>query len=254
MGDHASVVLNQGAEAASKDPEGFRNVVARGEYQREGETMSQEEIYSRLKDCILNGEGERIVRETEAGLSENILPMEMIEKMTDIMREVGRKFEDGEFFLPEMVKAADAWEKAVEVLEPEIAPEEMEQKKVGRMVIGTVQSDIHDLGKNIVTAFFRTIGFEIMDLGVDVPPSRFIGAAEEFQADIIGMSSLLTTSMPYQKSVVEHLEARKLRDRYKVIVGGGPVNQAWADEIGADGYARDAAEASRISLSLIGSY
>lgn len=213
--------------------------------------MSKEEIYTRLKDCILDGDGEGIVWATEAGLSQNILPMEIIEKMTDIMREVGRKFEDGELFLPEMIKAADAWKKAVEILEPKISPEEMEQKKVGRMVIGTVQNDIHDLGKNIVIAFLKTIGFEVMDLGVDVSPSKFIGAAEEFQADIIGMSSLLTTSMPYQKSVVEHLEARKLREKYKLVVGGGPVNQAWADEIGADGYARDAAEASRISLSLV---
>lgn len=213
--------------------------------------MSREEIYTKLRECIFSGDGESIVRATEAGLSENILPMEIIEKMTGIMKEVGQKFEDGELFLPEMIKAADAWKKAVAILEPKIAPDEMERRKVGRMVIGTVQSDIHDLGKNIVTAFLKTVGFEIVDLGVDVSPSKFISAAEEFQADIIGMSSLLTTSMPYQKSVLEHLGARKLREKYKVIVGGGPVNQVWADEIGADGYARDAAEASRISLSLV---
>lgn len=213
--------------------------------------MSKEEIYVKLREYIFNGDEEGIAGAIEAGLSENILPMEIIEKMTDIMKEVGQKFEEGEFFLPEMIRAADAWKKAVAILEPKIAPGEIERRKVGRMVIGTVQSDIHDLGKNIVVAFLKTIGFEVMDLGVDVSPSKFISAAEEFQADIIGISSLLTTSMPYQKSVVDHLESRKLRNKYKVIIGGGPVNQAWADEIGADGYARDAAEASRISLGMV---
>jgi len=215
--------------------------------------MSKEEIYAKLRECIFNGDRETIARATEAALSENILPMEIIGKMTGLMKEVGQKFEEGELYLPEMIKAADTWKKAVAILEPKIAPDEIDRRNVGRMVIGTVQSDIHDLGKNIVVAFLKTIGFEIMDLGVDVSPSKFISAAEEFQADIIGVSSLLTTSMPYQKSVIDHLESRKLRNKYKVIIGGGPVNQVWAAEIGADGYARDAAEASRISLSLVGS-
>lgn len=213
--------------------------------------MRKDQFYANLKECILKGDKKDTVKTTESGLSEGVLPMEIVESMTEMMREVGQKFEDGEIFLPEMVKAADAWKKAVEILEPKIAPDEMERRQVGRMVIGTVQSDIHDLGKNIVIAFLKTLSFEIMDLGVDVSPSKFISAAEEFNAEIIGMSSLLTTSMPYQRSVIEHLEVRRLRSNYKVIIGGGPVNQVWADEIGADGYARDAAEASRIALGLL---
>lgn len=215
--------------------------------------MGKEQIYAQLRESILKGDKQTVIKATEDGLSENILPMAIIDKMTGIMREVGQKFEDGEIFLPEMIKSADTWKKAMEILEPRIARSEMEQKKVGRMVIGTVQSDHHDLGKNMVIAFLRTTGFEIMDLGIDVLASKFIDAAEEFQADIIGMSSLLTTSLPYQKSVIEHLEARNLRSKYKIIVGGGPVTQAWAEEIGADGYARDASEALRISLSLLSS-
>jgi methylmalonyl-CoA mutase cobalamin-binding domain/chain len=117
--------------------------------------------------------------------------------------------------------------------------------------MGTVQGDMHDLGKNIVVAFLKTVGFEIMDVGIDASPSKLIDAAKEFDADIIGASALLTTTMPYQKALIEHLEARNLRDKYKVIVGGGPVNQEWADEIGADGYANDAAEAAKLCVSMM---
>ncbi len=212
------------------------------------------EIYDKLRECILEGDGEGLVKATEAGLSQKLQPITMIDKMTETMKEVGQRFESGEFFLPEMIKAADAWKKAMASLESKMSAGEIAEiakRKAGRIVIGTVQSDIHDLGKNIVIAFLKTVGFEIMDLGVDVPASKFISAAEEFKADIIGMSSLLTTSMPYQKSVIEHLTARNLRNKYKVIVGGGPVNQAWADTVGADGYARDAVETAKLCSSLV---
>jgi methylmalonyl-CoA mutase cobalamin-binding domain/chain len=164
---------------------------------------------------------------------------------------VGEKFENGEAFLPEMIKAADAWKVAVAKLEPKLAEGQLAQKKVGRIVMGTVQGDMHDLGKNIVVAFLKTVGFEIMDVGIDASPSKLIDAAKEFDADIIGASALLTTTMPYQKALIEHLEARNLRDKFKVIVGGGPVNQEWADEIGADGYANDAAEAAKLCVSMM---
>ncbi|MEW6265097.1 MAG: cobalamin-dependent protein [Thermodesulfobacteriota bacterium] len=213
--------------------------------------MSKEEVFNRLREGIIGGDGQGTVAATEAGLAGNVPPLEMIDRMTEIMKEVGRKFEDGELFLPEMILAADTWKKAVAVLEPSLAAGGTQQKKAGRIVIGTVQSDIHDLGKNIVVAFLKTVGFDIMDLGNDVPSSKFITAAEEFQADIIGMSALLTTTMPYQKTVVEYLKTKNLRNKYKVIVGGGPVNQSWADEIGADAYARDAAAAAKLCLSLV---
>lgn len=209
------------------------------------------EIYDKLRECILEGDGEGLIKATEAGLSQKLQPITMIDKMTEAMKEVGQRFESGEAWLPELIKAADAWKKAMALLEGKMSADQLERMKVGRIVIGTVQSDVHDLGKNIVIAFLKTVGFEIMDLGIDVSPSKFIAAAEEFKAHIIGMSALLTTSMPYQKSVIEHLNARNLRHKYKVIVGGGPVNQGWADKIGADGYARDAAETAKLCSSLV---
>lgn len=213
--------------------------------------MSAEEINAKLRECIINGNKEGLVKVVEDGLSENVSPLDLIDQMTDIMKEVGEKFENGEAFLPEMIKAADAWKVAVANLEPKLTEGQVAQKKVGRIVMGTVQGDMHDLGKNIVVAFLKTVGFEIMDVGIDASPSKLIDAAKEFDADIIGASALLTTTMPYQKALIEHLEARNLRDKFKVIVGGGPVNQEWADEIGADGYANDAAEAAKLCVSMM---
>ena len=213
--------------------------------------MSADEINAKLRECIINGNKEGLIKAVEDGLSEKVSPLDLIDQMTDIMKEVGAKFENGEAFLPEMIKAADAWKVAVTKLEPELAEGEIAQKKVGRIVMGTVQGDMHDLGKNIVVAFLKTVGFEIMDVGIDASPSKLIDAAKEFNADIIGASALLTTTMPYQKALIEHLEARNLRDKFKVIVGGGPVNHEWADEIGADGYANDAAEAAKLCVSMM---
>ena len=213
--------------------------------------MSADEINAKLRECIINGNKEGLIKAVEDGLSQKVSPLDLIDQMTDIMKEVGAKFENGEAFLPEMIKAADAWKVAVTKLEPELAEGEIAQKKVGRIVMGTVQGDMHDLGKNIVVAFLKTVGFEIMDVGIDASPSKLIDAAKEFNADIIGASALLTTTMPYQKALIEHLEARNLRDKFKVIVGGGPVNQEWADEIGADGYANDAAEAAKLCVSMM---
>jgi corrinoid protein of di/trimethylamine methyltransferase len=215
------------------------------------EPMSAEEINAKLRECIISGNKEGLIEVVEDGLSQDVSPLDLIDQMTDIMKEVGEKFENGEAFLPEMIKAADAWKVAVTKLEPELAEGQVAQKKVGRIVMGTVQGDMHDLGKNIVVAFLKTVGFEIMDVGIDASPSKLIDAAKEFDADIIGASALLTTTMPYQKALIEHLEARNLRDKFKVIVGGGPVNQEWADEIGADGYANDAAEAAKLCVSMM---
>lgn len=213
--------------------------------------MSAEEIFGKMRECIINGDKKGLTEAVDAGLSENLAPLELIDKMTDVMKEVGERFENGEAFLPEMIKAADAWKVAVTNLEPKLAEGQVAQKKVGRIVMGTVQGDMHDLGKNIVVAFLKTVGFEIMDVGFDASPSKIIDAAREFNADIIGASALLTTTMPYQKALIEHLEARNLRDKFKVIVGGGPVNQEWADEIGADGYANDAAEAAKLCVRMM---
>ncbi len=213
--------------------------------------MSADEINAKLRECIINGDKNGVVGAVADGITEGVSPLDLIDQMTGIMKEVGQKFENGETFLPEMIKAADTWKVAVTNLEPKLAEGQVAQKKVGRIVMGTVQGDMHDLGKNIVVAFLKTVGFEIMDVGFDASPSKLIEAAGEFNADIIGASALLTTTMPYQKALIEHLEARNLRDKFKVVVGGGPVNQKWADEIGADGYANDAAEAAKLCVSMM---
>ena len=139
--------------------------------------MSAEEINAKFRQCVINGNKEGLVEVVEDGLSQDVSPLDLIDQMTDIMKEVGQKFENGEAFLPEMIKAADAWKVAVAKLEPKLAEGQVAQKKVGRIVMGTVQGDMHDLGKNIVVAFLKTVGFEIMDVGIDASPSKLIDAA-----------------------------------------------------------------------------
>ena len=163
---------------------------------------------------------------------------------------VGQKFDSGEYFLPHLVMAADAMTAATEVLQTAIPAEKIQAKKV--VVIGTVEADLHSVGKNIVAMMMKSGGFDVHDMGVDVKSSAFINKAKEVKADIIALSSLLTTTMPYQRELIEELQAFNLRDKYKVMVGGGPVTEAWADEIGADGFGRDAMEALDVAKQLIG--
>ena len=141
---------------------------------------------------------------------------------------------------------------ALKVLEPLIVGEEREQMTVGRVVIGTIQGDIHDIGKNIVSMLMRANGFEVIDLGVDVPPARFVEEALKADADIIAVSALLSTSLPYVEDLVRLLRERGLRDRFKLMVGGGSVTREFAESIGADGYGEDAEEAVRVALKLVG--
>lgn len=163
---------------------------------------------------------------------------------------VGRKFDDGEYYLPHLVMAGDAMTAVAEVLEPAIPKGEERAKKV--VVIATVEADMHSVGKNIVGMMLRAAGFQVHDLGVDVRSSTIISKAKEVNADIIALSSLLTTTMPYQREVVDDLKAEHLRERFLVMVGGGAVTQEWADRIGADGYGRDAVEAVKVAKQLVG--
>lgn len=155
--------------------------------------------------------------------------------------EVGKKFDSGEYFLPHLVMAGDLMESVGKILEQTIPRETLTTKKV--VVIGSVEGDMHTVGKNIVATMLRAGGFEIYDMGVDVRSMAFIDKAKELDADLIALSSLLTTTMPYQKEVIDDLTAMGLRDRFKVMVGGGPVTRAYAEEIGADGYGKDGIEA-----------
>jgi len=154
---------------------------------------------------------------------------------------VGAKFDCGELFLPHLVMAGDLMEEVGAILEKDIPPNEIQKKKA--IVIATVQGDMHSVGKNIVSTMLRSSGFIIHDMGVDVPSSAIIQKAKEVKAEMIALSSLLTTTMPYQKEVIDDLVSMKLRDQFKVMIGGGPVTRQYAESIGADGYGKDAIEA-----------
>ena len=165
---------------------------------------------------------------------------------------VGEQFGLGELFLPDMMLAARAMQKAIAILEPEMARQSAVRHVVGRVVIGTVKGDIHEIGKNLVGMMLSTSGFEVHDLGVDVAPDRFVDAAREHNADLIGVSALLTTTMAGQRTVVQALETAGMRPRVKVIVGGAPASESWAAEIGADGYSEDAIGAVALARKLLG--
>lgn len=162
--------------------------------------------------------------------------------------DVGAKFDTGEYFLPHLVMAGDLIEAVGKILEKNIPTEQIETKKV--IVIGTVEGDMHSVGKNLVATMLRSGGFEIHDTGVDVSSNTIIQKAKEVNADIIALSSLLTTTMPYQKEVVDDLISMGIRDQFKIIIGGGPVTKEYAEKIGADGYGKDAVEALAVAKKL----
>ena len=164
---------------------------------------------------------------------------------------VGARFGCHEMFLPDILAASAAMKSAVSVLEPEMRKRGLERKTMGRVLLGTVRGDIHEIGKGLVAIMLSAAGFEVIDLGISVPSETFADKARELEADIVGVSALLTTTMAVQKKVVECLDREGLRPKVKVIVGGAPVTRKWADEIGADGYGRDAASAVSVVKSLM---
>ncbi len=210
------------------------------------------ELVEQIKSAILGFEEEKLVEVVKESLEKNVSPLEIINALTGALEEVGRKFEEGEIFLVHLVMAGETTKKVVsEYLEPLLKKSGTERKTLGRVVIGTVAGDIHDIGKNIVAALLFSAGFDVIDLGKDVPVEKFIEAVKKHNPDILGMSALLSTTLPVQKEVIEALKKNNLRDKVKVIVGGAPVTAEWAQQIGADGYAEDAVEAVRVAKSLI---
>jgi 5-methyltetrahydrofolate--homocysteine methyltransferase len=161
---------------------------------------------------------------------------------------VGEKMESGDMFIPEVLMSAQAMATSVEILKPLLAEEE--SSSAGKVVIGTVKGDLHDIGKNLVVMMMESAGFEVIDLGVDVDPAKFVAAIKENKPNIVGLSALLTTTMPMMKKSIQSIEESGLRDGLKIIVGGAPVNKAFADEIGADGYAPDAGSASKMAKAM----
>jgi trimethylamine corrinoid protein len=214
--------------------------------------MSNESTQERLGAAIIAGDRNKLLGAVEDALGEGMTPSDIIEKgMSPGMKEVGEKFARYEIYLPEMMMAAEAWEGAMKVLEPKLLETGAKSKKVGRVVVGTVKGDVHSIGKNIVGAMLKMSGFEVFDLGVDIAASAFVTKAEEVEANIIAASALMSTTIPQQKSIIEHLEARGVRDKYCVLVGGGSTSQEWADNIGADGYGRTAGDAVALALKAV---
>lgn len=206
-----------------------------------------DEIYARMQASIENYDSEAAIAAAREAVAAGLDPVEAVEKgFAEPIRRLGEAFDRMDIFLPELVMAADAMKAGMTVLEAAMRASGGTLTRKGVVVLGTVEGDIHDIGKTIVAAMLQANGYEVHDLGVDVPTSRFIEAAEQAGAQIIALSALLSTTMLAQRDVLELLRNKGLRQRYFVIVGGAPVTQTWADQIGANAYGRDAIEAVRV--------
>lgn len=203
-----------------------------------------ETLFEDALEAIVKGDAEKATEVAKRGLDEGIDPLELMEKgFVPGINKVGDLFESGRLFLPALIYSSMAMEKATAIINA-VIPSEQETIS-GKVLIGTVEGDVHDIGKTIVVALFKANGFDVLDIGRDVPVARFIDEAEKFGADIIGSSTLLTTTMAVQKELEEELKKSGLRDKYKTVIGGAPVTQRWADRIGADAYAQDASDGVR---------
>ena len=213
--------------------------------------MTDKDILSELKQSILDFDEDAALELAQESLAQGIDPVEAVGVLADGLNELGVKFERMEVFLPEIMLASDAFKNALSVLEPEIKKKNTEGKKAIPIVIGTVQGDIHQVGKDMVATFLATAGFEVYDLGVDVAPSRFLEEAKRLGAKVIAAASLMSTTRPVQKDLIDFLEAKGVRDQFIVLVGGGVVTQEWADQIAADGYGQDAIATVNLAKRLL---
>jgi len=203
-----------------------------------------------LRQSVIDGEEERTESLVKQSMAEGLPPEQILkEGLNAAMTEVGRLFEAGEYYVPEMLISARAMKSGLTLLRPQLAAANVQA--VGKVVIGTVQGDLHDIGKNLVGMMLEGAGFEVIDLGVDVSAQKFVDAVKEHQPDLIGCSALLTTTMPRMKDVVEALKQSGLRDNVKVMIGGAPITDKYAHDIGADIYAPDAASAAARAKSFL---
>jgi corrinoid protein of di/trimethylamine methyltransferase len=215
--------------------------------------MTKDEIYPKMKGAIVAGDGEAARALAEAAVRSGLDLLEVVERgYVPGLQKVGELWEQGEYFLPELITSAEAMKTAMAVLDPELKRRNIVSRMGGRVVIGTVEGDIHDIGKNLVASMLQAGGFEVYDLGADVALDRFIDKAEEVGAAMICLSALLTTTMMNQRRLIALLRDKGLRDKYKVLVGGAPASRKWAEEIGADGYAENAVAAVNLAKSLAG--
>jgi 5-methyltetrahydrofolate--homocysteine methyltransferase len=214
--------------------------------------MTEQEFYEKLAQAVVDGEDEIAVETAKAALEAGLDPLACINQgLTEGMNRVGELFASGEYYLPDLIIGGETMKVALDVLEPALL-ETQEREVLGKVVIGTVQGDLHEIGKNLVATLLSANGFRVTDIGIDKSPVDFLNAAIEADADIVGASALLTTTMVVQDQIVEALDDAGLRDKVKVMIGGAPVNQAWADQIGADAYGEDAVSSVSIAKKLMG--
>ena len=210
------------------------------------------ELLAQITASLVAGDPDAIVEGTRKALAAGVEPLAIIDGgLVPGMRIVGDKYSTGEYFLPNLIVSASGMKQAMAVLEPELKARRQQLKSAGGVVIGTVRGDIHEIGKSLVATMLSANGFEVHDLGVDVPVEKFVDTVKQTGAVLVGLSALLTTTMGGQKTVVEALRTAGLRDRVRVMVGGAPVTQKWASEIGADGYAQDAVAAVDLATRLV---
>lgn len=213
--------------------------------------MTSQDFQEQLREAILDLDKNRAQGIAEEALKEGANPHALIDDVIKpTAEEIGKKFDREEYFLPQLMLSGEALESAMQVLLTAIPSAEHVAKHI--IVMGTVKGDIHTIGKNIVAMMLRTGGFEVHDLGVDIESRTFVQTAVEKNADIIALSSLLTTTLPYQREVIDELKSQGLRDQFRVLIGGGPATQEWAEEIGADGYGKDATDALKAAKKIMG--
>ena len=215
--------------------------------------MATAELEKRISEAVNTLDSEKVSEETKELIDKGANPIDVTNAFASVLREIGKRYERGELYLVELLAAGESARKAItEIVEPKLKQLGVKRETIGKVLLGTVEGDIHDIGKNIVAALLSSAGFEIIDLGKDVSTEKFVEAVKESKPHIVGMSALMTTSMIKQRDIVEALKKENLRGEVKVVVGGAPTSQEWAEEIGSDAYGADAIEALKICKSLVG--
>lgn len=208
-----------------------------------------EGVLKELYQSILEGQRDVTQEMVENALAEGEKPAVVLDAMVTAMGEVGRLFEEGEYFVPEMLIAARAMKTGMEILKPKLVDDDIQP--VGTIIAGTVKGDLHDIGKNLVCMMLEGAGFQVVDLGTDVSPEAFVSAVKEHNPNFVAMSALLTTTMPNMQTTIQALQEAGVREQVKVLIGGAPITDSYAEKIGADGYAPDASRAVKVAKSLV---